>query len=93
MYVYRFYSNFVFFVFVVAQRIVSSEDLIEWGNDNDDDDDDVDLEEESYETLLQMKGDVVIKDIMARPHMFKPKLLKIVKREAILKKVGISFIL
>lgn len=64
-----------------AQSIVSSEDLTEWRKDNDKDSDD-----ETYEALLKKTGDVVIEDIRAHPHKFRPKLLKIVKREAIRQK-------
>ena len=41
----------------------------------------------NYDTLLKLSGEVMLTDIKKRGHKFKPSILKIVKREAVRKKV------
>ena len=47
--------------------------------------------EKNYVNLLKMSGDLVLTDIKRNSHKFRPSILKIVKREAMRKKVPLSF--
>ncbi|KAL4228223.1 Fibrillin-1 [Mactra antiquata] len=74
--------------------VVTSEDFVDWlrpkdsNVDDDDDDEDEDDDDDEAETgdyeeymrILKASGDIVLEDIHSRPHRFRPKITRIVKR-------------
>lgn len=64
--------------------IVSRKESPEWTIDHNK----AAINDTSYDTLIQRTGGIVLEDIHIHPHRFRPKILKVTKREAVRKKVG-----
>lgn len=70
--------------FLSFSEIISTGETPEWNKDHNK----ASTNQSSYKQLTHLTRGVVLEDIHIHPHRFRPKILKVTKREAVRKKVG-----